>query len=231
MKVDARGEMKECGKVFNLSDPETRGQLNAILLKASADDEATRQAVVNFFNLADIMVNAPEETHRTHPVCPRCHFKGVNPEGLRNATNANPLRTHPQHYQCTECGFEFCTDCKMETGEGSEHHMRICRGYRCDDLTSRYQTCPACEVMTERIDGCAFILCKNPHCGRKWCWACRCLRWEEQQTEHHDRTKYHYCITQGRWMSNPAWVEIAVNDETWKPYEETAPAGFEFVPA
>ena len=60
-----------------------------------------------------------------------------------------------------------------------------------------YQTCPGCNTVINRFDGCAHIKCEavilidgiQQICGAQWCWICRCFRTREFGLYHH------YCLT------------------------------------
>lgn len=84
---------------------------------------------------------------------------------------------------CNICTIEQCTVCQCEY---TAHRDLSCTDYklkqRDEELSCSYtlkgliegkiQPCPACNAMTERIDGCNSIICSNRQCRNYWCWAC-----------------------------------------------------------
>jgi hypothetical protein len=211
IKKDSNGDAYECGICFHLNDKFVlQAFKNTIFANPPVD---SIESINAFFVLVNTKINAPQETHRTHPLCPNCHTIGYNYEAILNNTGTNPEKKHPSDYICLECNLRFCTDC------GSYHPGSICRGFpENTNPGDIYQACPKCTCVCERIDGCPHIICPNHMCGAMWCWICRCCRYEEQGIDA-DGTRNHYCMTINRFHANIIWDE----DPNFEPYEENAP--------
>jgi len=82
---------------------------------------------------------------------------------------------------CPECGISWCNDCK----ETPYHERKVCPGKVSSILSSMSEedkkeflknkkTCPKCDTITEKIDGCDHMTCDV--CKTHWCWRCRDIR-------------------------------------------------------
>lgn len=68
------------------------------------------------------------------------------------------------HRSCGSCGKFF-----SQIGSCNDRYNKFCA--KCSP-TLETKECPGCGVMYERIEGCDSIMCKNEHCGIRFCWGC-----------------------------------------------------------
>ena len=211
--VGSGKDKKECGACINLSDPTTLTDLKNVfdIMTMSEPNEVVKQEyrlkVNHLFEIIDKIINPLPTTHRVKSKCPECSHYNTNQEALRNHAGWNPLKKHPTDVQCESCGHEYCTDCHQT------HPGHICRGFLPkDDPGKKFQACPMCSSTSERISGCTFIRCEQ--CATKWCWTCRCIRFEELAVGE----KVHFCLVKGQYLSNPDWDNGDV-----QPYTHESP--------
>ena len=128
-------------------------------------------------NLQERAVKLTSNPARIFPKCPACGLMEENLEAIRTEKFFNPLQRHPQQMTCGSCSTEYCTDCLLYGARFNEVHQgRICRG-SADDSRLPFpnsRTCPICDYMTDKIDGCSFITCDK--CLSHWCYPCRVPR-------------------------------------------------------
>ena len=186
-------EGAECGAYINLSSATTRASLRLMLAAPPLD---AVENVNEFFATVERTLNPPPVSYRTHSICPQCQHENINQEAIRNHKGNNPIERHPTDVTCAACNHQYCTDCLRS------HPRHICRGFSPDaDPGNIFQACPGCRAPVERFVGCAFIQCRNHNCITKWCWVCRCIRYEE----YAGGEKIHYCMVNRYFQLNPAW--------------------------
>lgn len=151
--------------------------------------------------------HAPNQTldlRRIFPKCPACGHMEENLEAIRTEKFLNPLQRHPQQMTCGSCSTEYCTDCLLYGARFNEVHQgRNCRGSADDSRPfPNSRTCPICDYMTDKIDGCSFITCDK--CLSHGCYACRVPRDLEMGR------KIHRCFCRA-----PHTVPINGMTDTW----------------
>ena len=189
----ADGSFVPCNKSFDLQDQLVYDGIVNFLSKALPEDQEIAQNFLADLN-KKILSDRKNGGHRIFPICPKCNHKNTNEEAIRNSRGKNPLRAHPTDMTCSECNYNFCSDCL------GEHYGYLCNGLRSDE-TPQVGTvaCPGCRSQIYRTDGCTFMTCAVKECCRMFCWQCRCFRHSESSPEHH------YCLTPERYQSNPDW--------------------------
>lgn len=89
--------------------------------------------------------------------------------------------------ECPTCAKTWCGCCKQ-----APFHRTVCPGPITLDPTlseeekkefcNRYKSCAQCQILTERIDGCAHMSCTV--CSTHWCWRCRGVRDKHDPYSH-----------------------------------------------
>ena len=79
------------------------------------------------------------------------------------------LRQKHQVKTCHTCD----KPCLVEKGAICQVEIEKERFYCSEHSACTFQECPHCNVMTERIDGCNYVVCKNNSCRGSWCFLCR----------------------------------------------------------
>ncbi|KAK8016577.1 hypothetical protein PG993_014766 [Apiospora rasikravindrae] len=86
---------------------------------------------------------------------------------------------------CWICEVNTCLTCREAAHTGACDEEVLQRSKEADETLLRlaqekgWTQCPACNAMTERIDGCNFMTC---HCGQYFCYKCGIP--EEDEGEH-----------------------------------------------
>ena len=195
-------EGKRCNVVFDL--PKVKDSL----IEAFGICEESRLLAIGLLDKIDREIRANKRSFRVKTKCPQCDHEEINVEAELNDTGANPQHKHPSDMTCSNCHYNYCTDCKKEFHKGI-----ICRGFTDDEAgeyTNKFQKAPCCGAPVERVEGCTYIRCG---CDISWCWKCRCVR----NSENSDTP--HYCIVVGQANLNPMWED----NPRVTVYESSAP--------
>jgi len=91
-----------------------------------------------------------------------------------------PTNRHFTEIKCIKCSFIFCVKCKEQTHDGFTCEQFKKYGGKIDTFEvwleikgSDVKQCPECRYYTEKIGGCASIVCAK--CKKKYCWLCSTL--------------------------------------------------------
>ena len=114
-------------------------------------------------------------SHCINPQCNMSHIGFVVDKIRSNHTKHDCKRL------CPECSTSWCNDCKVTP----YHERKVCPGKVSAILSSMSEeekkeflkdkkTCPTCDTITEKIEGCDHMTCVV--CKTHWCWRCRDVR-------------------------------------------------------
>lgn len=99
-------------------------------------------------------------------------------EGSGDASSSNHLQSIRES-ECPHCSRLFCASCKVpwHAGFSCEEFQKLGDNERSQEDLSllkmakkmKWQRCPKCKVVVDRIDGCMFMKCR---CGFTFCYGC-----------------------------------------------------------